>query len=258
MPMLGLGVYDMYAKEAVQAVLWALEIGYRLIDTASFYQNEAEIGEAIRSSEVAREEIFLTTKLWNSDQGYDQTLIAFDKSLKKLNSDYIDLYLIHWPVKKYRKESWKALEYLYETKRVRSIGVSNYLLPFLKELEGYREIVPAVNQIEFSPYLFRKDELAYCLAQGIQLQAYTPLARGKKFSDPKLLHFSNKYDKTPAQIMLRFIVESGVSAIPKSVTYSRLKENFDIFDFELDPMDWEEIANFHESLRVCDDPMTMY
>jgi diketogulonate reductase-like aldo/keto reductase len=257
MPLLGLGVYDMYNREAEEAVTNALEIGYRLIDTAAMYKNEAEIGNAIRASAVPRKEIFLTTKVANGDQGYDNTLRAFDESSKKLNCDYVDLYLVHWPIKKSRKDTWKALEKLYSDKRVRAIGVANYLIPFLNELETYRKITPAVDQVEFSPYLFLEDLLSECKRKHIQLQAYTPLVRGQRFSDPKLIALAKQYDKTPAQIMLRWMLQLGVSTIPKSSNVTRLKENFDVFDFHLSEIDMRKINTFNENFRVVDDPMAL-
>jgi methylglyoxal/glyoxal reductase len=258
MPLLGLGVYDMYKKEAEVAVSQALEVGYRLIDTAAMYTNEVEVGNAIRSSNVPRSEIFLTTKVHNNDQGYDSTLRAFEVSSQKLNADYIDLYLIHWPIRQGRKDTWKALERLYTEKRVRSIGVSNYLIPFLDELLTYAEVIPVVNQVEFSPYLFLEDLLRECQQKKIVLQAYSPLVRGARMQDPKLLILAKKYQKTPAQIILRWIVQLGVSAIPKSVRIERLKENFDIFDFEMTAADMLVIGGFDENLRVVDDPMYLF
>lgn len=257
MSLLGLGVYDMYNREAETAVTNALEIGYRLIDTAAMYKNETEIGNAIRSSAVPRHEIFLTTKVADCDQGYDQTLRAFDASSRKLNCDYIDLYLVHWPIKKTRKDTWKALEKLYADKRVRAIGVANYLIPFLNELDTYSKVTPAVNQVEFSPYLFLEDLLKECKRKQIQLQAYTPLVRGQRFSDPKLIAMADKYGKTPAQIILRWALQLGVSTIPKSSNLNRLKENFDVFDFQISDSDMKNINAFNENLRVVDDPMTM-
>jgi diketogulonate reductase-like aldo/keto reductase len=257
MPLLGLGVYDMYNREAEEAVTNALGIGYRLIDTAAMYKNETEIGNAIRASVVPRKEIFLTTKVADGDQGYDNTLRAFDESSKKLNCDYIDLYLIHWPIKKTRKETWKALEKLYADKRVRAIGVANYLIPFLNELETYSEITPAVDQVEFSPYLFLEDLLNECKRKNIQLQAYTPLVRGQRFSDPKLIALASQYEKTPAQIILRWMLQLGVSTIPKSSNIIRLKENFDVFDFQISDSDMKKINAFNENFRVVDDPMTL-
>lgn len=258
MPLLGLGVYDMYNQEAEQAVEWAIETGYRLIDTASMYENEVEIGNAIRRSDIARNELFVTTKVHNNDQGYDSTLRAFEQSLKKLSIDYIDLYLVHWPVKATRKETWLALEHLYQEGMVRSVGVANYLSPFLEELSEYANIVPAVNQVEFSPYLFLEDLLTECQVKGIQLQAYTPLVRGQKMNDPRLVALAEKYGKSPAQIILRWALQHGVSTIPKSSNLKRLKENFDVFDFAISSEDMLLIDGFDEQLRVVDDPMEMF
>jgi methylglyoxal/glyoxal reductase len=255
MPLLGLGVYDMYNREAEETVNNALEIGYRLIDTAAMYKNETEIGNAIRTSAVPRKEIFLTTKVADGDQGYDNTLRAFDESSKKINCEYIDLYLVHWPIKKTRKETWRALEKLYVDKRVRAIGVANYLIPFLTELESYSEITPAVDQVEFSPYLFLDDLLNECKRKNIQLQAYTPLVRGQRFADQKLIAMARKYGKTQAQIILRWALQLGVSTIPKSSNPIRLKENFDVFNFQISDADIKQINSFNENFRVVDDPM---
>lgn len=258
MPLLGLGVYDMYNDEAEQAVEWALETGYRLIDTASMYKNELQIGNAIRNSTVAREEIFLTTKVNDKDQGYDATLRAFDQSLKLLQTDYVDLYLIHWPIAATRKETWKALEKIYESGIARAIGVANYLEPFLDELQTYSEIVPAVNQVEFSPFLYLENLKLKCEKLGIALQSYTPLVRGLKMHDERLLKLANKYEKTPAQIILRWNIQHGISTIPKSSNLSRLKENFDVFDFVISDVDMITINAFNENFRVVDDPMLIF
>jgi diketogulonate reductase-like aldo/keto reductase len=258
MPLFGLGAWDMYGKEAEQATLDALELGYRLIDTATLYRNEKEIGNAVRKSGIARSEIFVTTKVPDSQQGYDSTLKAFDESMKVMNIDYIDLYLVHWPVKRKRKETWKALEYLFNHKQVKAIGVANYLMPFLKELETYCAITPVVNQLEFSPWLYLKDELQYCHQHHIQLQSYSPLTRGKKFNDERLLKLCAKYDKTPAQIILRWNIEHGISVIPKSSNKKRLQENFDIFNFSLSKEDVEWMDGFNENFRVVDNPMNMF
>lgn len=255
MPLLGLGVYDMYKKEAEQAVLWALETGYRLIDTAAMYLNETEIGNAVRQCGIERTDIFITTKVHNSDQGFDNTLNAFEISMEKLNCDYIDLFLVHWPIKATRKDTWKALERLYTEGAVRAIGVANYLVPFLNELETYTDIVPAVNQVEFSPYLYLKDLKMYCNERQIQLQAYSPLVRGQKMTDSKLVAMAEKYEKTPAQIILRWALQHGVSSIPKSANLKRIQENFDVFDFEINQNDMDLIDGFDENLRVVEDPM---
>ena len=256
MPLLGLGVYDMYKADAERAVEDALAIGYRLIDTASMYENEIEIGNAIKNTGLDRKEIFLTTKLNNTDHGYDQALKAFDDSLKKLDQDYVDLYLIHWPIKEGRAASWKALEKLYEDKRVKAIGVANYNIALLEELKSTANIVPAVNQIEFSPWLFQEDLLNYCKTAGIQVQSYSPITRGLKFSDERLVLLCNKYNKTPAQIVLNWHLQHGISTIPKSSKKERLVENFDATSFTLSNEDVKIMNGFNENFRICDDPQT--
>ena len=256
MPLLGLGVYDMYKADAERAVEDALAIGYRLIDTASMYENEIEIGNAIKNTGLDRKEIFLTTKLNNTDHGYDQALKAFDDSLKKLDQDYVDLYLIHWPIKEGRAASWKALEKLYEDKRVKAIGVANYNIALLEELKSTANIVPAVNQIEFSPWLFQEDLLNYCKTAGIQVQSYSPITRGLKFSDERLVLLCNKYNKTPAQIVLNWHLQHGISTIPKSSKKERLIENFEATSFTLSSEDVKIMNGFNENFRICDDPQT--
>ncbi len=258
MPHLGLGVYDMYGLETETAVHMALEIGYRLIDTASMYGNEKEVGQAVRHSGVLRGDIFVTTKLNNTDHGYDEALRAFEKSERLLDIGHIDLFLVHWPIKGKRKESWKALEKLHEEKRVRAIGVANYMEPFLDELSTYANIVPAVNQVEYSPYLNRKSLLARCRKDGIVLQAYTPLSRGRRLSDPRLLALAEKYGKGPAQVTLRWLVQRGICPIPKSVNRPRLLENISVFDFNLDTADLELMREWDENLAICGDPMAHF
>jgi len=255
MPLLGLGVYDMYQKQAEQAVETAIEIGYRLIDTASMYNNEVEIGNTLKNSGIKRSAIFLTTKLNNTDHGYEQTLKAFDQSLSLLKQDYVDLYLIHWPIKEGRKESWKALEKIYATGRAKAIGVANYTLPFLNELKTYSSIDPAVNQIEFTPWLFEKETFEYCKKNEVQLQSYSPITRGIKFSDQRLIALTEKYQKTPAQIILNWNLQLGVSTIPKSAQKQRLQENFDAANFTLDAQDVEFMNTFNDGFRICDDPI---
>jgi methylglyoxal/glyoxal reductase len=258
MPLLGLGVYDMYQKDAEQAVLWALETGYRLIDTAAMYENEVEIGNAVRESGIVRNELFITTKVHNTDQGFDKTLRAFDESLRKLDCEYIDLYLVHWPIKTTRKDTWKALERIYAEGRVRAVGVANYLIPFLDELATYGNIIPAVNQVEFSPYLYLEDLLKYCQTKQIQLQAYTPLVRGLRMNDKQLIFLAKKYKKTPAQIILRWALQLGVSTIPKSSNLARIQENFAVFDFEIDHKDMIFMRTFNENFRIVEDPMELF
>jgi diketogulonate reductase-like aldo/keto reductase len=257
MPLLGLGVYQMHKEEAENTVAQALEIGYRLIDTAAMYNNESEVGEGIRRSGIKREDIFITTKVNNPDQGYENALRAFDESLLRLRCDYIDLYLVHWPIRGKREQTWKAFERLYREQKVRAIGVANYLLPFMEELMGYAEITPAVNQVEFTPFLFMKDLLHFCRDSRVQLQSYTPLTKGVKLQDPRLCALAAKYNKTAAQIILRWNIQHGVSTIPKSSNEKRLKENFGIFDFHINEEDMQLIDSFDENFRMVGDPMSM-
>ncbi|TCT18014.1 diketogulonate reductase-like aldo/keto reductase [Melghiribacillus thermohalophilus] len=255
MPWVGLGVYKMKNdQEVVNAVKSALEIGYRSIDTAQFYDNEEGVGQAIKESGIPREEIFVTTKIWNTHQGYDLTLKTFEKSLEKLGMDYVDLYLVHWPVPGKYKETWKALEHLYEQKKVRAIGVSNFLIHHLEDLFQEAEIKPMVNQVEFHPQLFQKDLLNFCNEHQILLEAWSPLARGKYFGDPVLQELSQKYGKTPAQIMLRWDVQHGVVTIPKSTHVQRQKENADIFDFELTEEEMKALDGLNQDKRVGPHP----
>lgn len=257
MPMIGLGVYDMYGQEAERAIINAIEIGYRLIDTASMYENEWEVGNAWRNSGIEREKVFITTKVNNVDQGYDSTLKAFDESLAKLKSHYADLYLIHWPIKQSRKGTWKAIEQIYKEGRAKAIGVANYLIPFLEELYEYAEIIPAVNQVEFSPYLYLKDLADHCNNKNIKIQAYTPLLRGLKLNDTKLVSIANEYNKSTAQILLRWCIQHGVCPIPKSVNPVRMRENFDIFDFHISDDDMIKLDSFNEDLRIVDNPISL-
>lgn len=261
MPKLGLVTWQSkQGKESYAAVQAALEIGYRHIDTAAIYGNEDSVGEAIRDSDVPREEIFITTKLWTDDQGYDSTLRAFDTSMEKLGLETLDLYLIHWPnPADKRMETWKAFERLYDDGRVRAIGVSNYMTNHLEEVLAKGNVPPAVNQIELHPWNFatRRDVVTMCHEQNIAITAYSPLAQAEHIDDPQLVQIAEKYDHTPAQIMLRWLVQQKTIVIPKSVNRNRIEENSNIFDFEIDADDMETIINFDESKVVTIDPTTI-
>jgi len=254
MPVFGLGTYQARKGEAREAVLQALEVGYRLIDTASMYGNEEDIGEALRKSGLPREEVFITTKLWNSDHGYNNALAAFEESRKKLGLDYVDLYLIHWPVESLRNETWKAMEKLLEEGKCRAIGVSNYMIWHLEELLSHSSTIPAVNQVEFHPYLYLKDLLDFCHSHDIRLESYSPLTKGEKLDDPRLASLASKYSKTPAQILIRWVLQKGVIVIPKSSRKEKIEENADVFDFMILPEDMNALDFFHLNLRTSWDP----
>ena len=256
-PAVGLGVYQMPSNLQTQKVIDnALRHGYRHIDTASIYHNEESVGNAIRSSLIPREQVFVTTKLWNSDHGYDQAIRAFNKSLERLGFDYIDLFLVHWPVMGKRKETWKALETLYNEGKCKAIGVSNYMNHHLEELLGHATVIPAVNQIELHPYIFnsRVEIIDLCRASGILPIAYSPLAKGLKLQEPLLTKIANKYDKTSAQLLIRWALQQGFCAIPKSKTASRVIENMKVFDFKISDVDMEILNNLDENLVTGWDP----
>lgn len=254
-PVLGLGTWQTRAgTETVNSVLWALDFGYRHIDTAAIYENEESVGEGIRKSGIPREEIFVTTKVWNSDQGYDKALRAFDRSIKKLGLDYVDLYLIHWPVEGLRKDTWKALEYLHGNGKVSSIGVSNYTIKHLEELLELASILPIINQVEFHPYLYQKELMDYCNSKNIIIEAYSPLVRGRKFKDPKLIKIAEKYSKSPAQILIRWALQHNLVVLPKSAHRERIIENASVFDFNISAEDMNFLDSFDEVARVCWDP----
>jgi diketogulonate reductase-like aldo/keto reductase len=255
MPYFGLGVFNAdEGYETIQAIHWALEAGYRHIDTASLYGNEKSVGEAIRTSDIAREEIFVTTKIWNSDQGYQSTLDAFSRSLEKLNTPYIDLYLIHWPVRGKYMKTWEAMEELYNTRQVRAIGVSNFLQHHLSDLVNRNGVQPMVNQMEFHPYLVQNDLINYCKKHHIQYEAWTPILKGEVNNIPLLQKIAEKYGKTPVQVTLRWDLQKGVVTIPKSVRKERIIENADIFDFELIQEEVQAIDALDRHSRLGADP----
>jgi diketogulonate reductase-like aldo/keto reductase len=258
MPLLGLGVYLMRpGTETYQAVKAALKIGYRLIDTASFYRNEEDVGRAVRDSTVPREAVFITTKLWNDDHGYDTALRAFDASLKRLGFGYIDLYLIHFPVPNLRQESWRALEKILDSGRARAVGVSNYTEGHLKELLRQSSVVPAVNQVEFSPFLYQRNLLEFCRSKGIRLEAYAPLTAGRRLHDPRITAIARKHGRTNAQILLRWAVQHEVVVIPKATHADRIAENARIFDFELTSEEVSALDGLHDGFRSSWDPTSV-
>jgi diketogulonate reductase-like aldo/keto reductase len=254
MPIIGLGTWQVEDEQTVKtSVNTALEIGYRHIDTAALYKNEESIGEAIQESGIARKEIFLTSKMWNSDHGYDNALRAFDMSLKKLKSDYLDLYLIHWPMP-LNSESWRAFERIYHEGRAKAIGVSNFHVHHLQDLMAHCEIKPMVNQVEFHPYLVQQPLVDFCKANKIQFEAWRPLMQGEVFNIPLLHQLAEKYQRTIAQIVLRWNIQMGVVTIPKSINYDRMKSNFQIFDFELEAVDVLNINALDKNMRLGADP----
>lgn len=254
MPVLGFGTFKVKdGKQTVEAVRTALEVGYRHIDAAAIYNNEESVGQGIKESEVPREEIFLTSKVWNSDQGYESTLKAFDLSLEKLGTDYLDLYLIHWP-KELNKETWRALEKLYKDGRVRAIGVCNFKEHHLEELMKDAEIKPMVNQVEFHPQLAQPELLKYCKDNDIQVVAWGPLMQGQIFKFELMKELAQKYNKTVAQITLRWDIQNGVVTIPKSIDPARIKGNSEIFDFEITEEDMKKIEELNTGERIGPDP----
>jgi diketogulonate reductase-like aldo/keto reductase len=265
-PVLGLGVWKMQdGREVENAVTWALEAGYRHIDTAKIYGNETGVGRAIADSKLPREQIFVTTKLWNADQGYEPALRAIDESLSRLGMDYVDLYLIHWPFSSNipvarqlqghnRQETWRAMEEILKSGKARAIGVSNYTVEHLEEMRNYAKIMPAVDQVEFHPFLYQTELLAYCKKNDIVLEAYSPLAHGKKLTDPRIAAVAQKYGKTNAQVLIRWSLQRGCVALPKSTHQDRIKENINVFDFELNTEDMVALDGLHENLRTCWDP----
>jgi diketogulonate reductase-like aldo/keto reductase len=255
MPWVGLGVYRIPAGNiSLRAVRHALSVGYRHIDTAALYGNEEDVGRAVRASGIARDDIFIVTKLWNSDQGYASAIRACDQSLARLKLDYIDLYLIHWPEPGRRLDSWRALVELRRQGKCRSIGVSNYTIAHLEELMAHSDIHPSVNQVEFSPFLYQRELLDFCREHAIQLEAYCPLTRGTKLADPVVRSVARRHGKTAAQVLLRWALQHEVAVIPKSAQPARIEENADLFDFALDERDMVALDALNVDFRACWDP----
>jgi diketogulonate reductase-like aldo/keto reductase len=259
-PAIGFGTWQIENQnEAQEAVKIALDIGYRLIDTAKVYGNEEGVGKGIKESGLDRSDIFITTKLWNGDQGYDSALKAFDESLKRLGLEYLDLYLIHWPATDKRAESWKALQKIYAEGLAKNIGVSNYTVRHLQELLSGSKVVPAVNQIEFHPFIYndQKEVLEFCKEKGIIIEAYSPLARAKDLNNTTLHAVAERHGKTIAQVMLRWAIQHGTVPIPKSTNAGRIKENFNVFDFELAEEEMQSINRLSSGNHVTWDPTNL-
>jgi methylglyoxal/glyoxal reductase len=255
MPKFGLGVWQVKdGEEVVQSVKAALKAGYKAIDTAAVYKNEDGVGQAIKESGIPREELFITTKVWNTDQGYETTLKAYEESLAKLGLEYVDLYLIHWPTVGKYKDTWRALEQLYKEGKVRAIGVSNFHVHHLENLLADAEIIPMVNQIELHPHLSQLEIREFCQTKGIKIEAYSPLGSGKLLQNEEIQKIADKYNKSVAQIILRWDLQNDIITIPKSTKEHRIIENADIYDFELAQEDMSAIDRLNKNERVGADP----
>ncbi len=255
MPWLGFGVYQIEdGNEVESAVKYALESGYRSIDTAAVYKNETGVGNAIKESGVAREDIFLTTKVWNDDMRQSRTAQAFEESLEKLQTDYVDLYLVHWPVAGFYKETWEEMEAIYKSGRAKAIGVSNFLVPHLEDILQDCNVVPAINQIEFHPYLVQPELLSFCKSKQIQVEAWSPLMQGHIVEVPTIQEMAKKYNRTEAQVVLRWSLQHGVVTIPKSSNPKRIFENMQVFSFELSQEDMDALDALNKGKRFGPDP----
>ena len=232
----------------------SINAGYRHIDTARAYDNEADVGRAVKDADVARKELFITTKLWNRSHGYDEAIKACEKSLERLGCEYIDLYLIHWPLKDKRNDSWKAFIELQKRGLCKSIGVSNFTIEHLKELEEKYAVIPAANQVEFHPYHYQKDLLEYCNSKNIIIEAYSPLVHAKRMGEERLVTISEEMGKTPAQILIRWAMQRGMVVLPKSVNENRIIENFTVFDFEIPDSLMKRLDDLDERYVTCWDP----
>ncbi|WHX67934.1 aldo/keto reductase [Peribacillus frigoritolerans] len=255
MPQLGFGVFKVKnGNETVESVKKAVEVGYRAIDTAAIYENEEGVGQAIRECGVPREELFITSKVWNTEQGYDTTLKAFEDSLKRLGLEYLDLYLIHWPGKDKYLETWRALEKLYKDGKVKSIGVSNFHIHHLENLLANSEVKPVVNQIELHPLLTQVEIRDYCAKHEIKIESWSPLGRGNLLEEPTINHIAKKHGKSPAQVLIRWHLQHDLVVIPKSITPSRIKENAQVFDFSLSLNEMNQIDALNKNERFGSNP----
>lgn len=255
MPQFGLGVYKAAnGTEVTTAVEAAIQAGYTLIDTASFYQNESGVAAGVKNSGINREDIFLTSKVWNTDQGYESTLNAFEKTLKELEVDYLDLYLIHWPVGDRFLDTWRAFEKLYKEGYIKAAGVSNFQIHHLEKLLANSSLVPAVNQVELHPRLTQIELRDYCQQKNIQVESWSPLGRGRLLHEPTIEYVAKKYEKTPAQIIIRWHLQNELVVIPKSVTPERIAENADVFNFELSGEDMNVLNQLNMNERFGQHP----
>ncbi|MCK6255506.1 aldo/keto reductase [Fictibacillus sp. KIGAM418] len=259
MPWFGLGVFKVEeGPELVNAVKAAIRHGYRSIDTAAIYENEEGVGKGIQEglaeSGVERRDLFVTSKVWNADLGYESTIAAYEESLRKLGLEYLDLYLIHWPVEGKYKDAWRALETLYKEGRVKAIGVSNFQIHHLKDVMKDAEIKPMINQVEYHPKLSQKELQEFCKAQGIQMEAWSPLMQGQLLDHPVLKEIADHHNKSVAQVILRWDLQNGVVTIPKSTKENRLAENSKVFDFRLTDHEMNRINDLNENLRVGPNP----
>jgi diketogulonate reductase-like aldo/keto reductase len=254
-PRLGLGVYQSRpGTETREAVRIALEAGYRHVDTARAYGNEEDVAAGMAEAGVPRREVFLTTKLWNSDHGYDETLRACDASLARLGVEQVDLYLVHWPVQGLRADTWEAMERLLADGKARAVGVSNYTVRHLEELLGTAKEPPAVNQVELHPFLAQRELVAFCAGHGIAVEAYAPLVKARRMDHPVLRRVAARHGRTPAQVLVRWALEHGHVVIPKSVRRERIQENADVFGFALGERDRAELDGLDEGYRTSWDP----
>ncbi|MCK2019310.1 aldo/keto reductase [Peribacillus frigoritolerans] len=255
MPQLGFGVFKVKnGNETVESVKKAVEVGYRAIDTAAIYENEEGVGQAIRECGVPREELFITSKVWNTEQGYETTLKAFEDSLNRLGLEYLDLYLIHWPGKDKYLETWRALEKLYKDGKVKSIGVSNFHVHHLENLLANSEVKPVVNQIELHPLLTQVELRDYCAKHEIKVESWSPLGRGNLLEEPTINHIAKKHGKSPAQVLIRWHLQHDLVVIPKSITPSRIKENAQVFDFSLSLNEMNQIDALNKNERFGSNP----
>lgn len=254
-PQIGFGTWRITDRDiCIASVKSAIEAGYRHIDTAQIYGNEEMVGEAIEQSGISRDQLFITTKLWNENQFFDHLVPSFEESLAKLKTDYIDLFLVHFPVTETRRPAWHKMEEIYESGKAKAIGVSNYTIKHLEELLRECKIKPAVNQVEIHVFLQQPELIDYCNKNGIVVEAYSPLAHGNGLDDAKLKAIAKKHGKTTSQIMIRWCVQKNLVVLPKSVNADRIRENIDVYDFELDDQDMKDIASLDRDYRTCWDP----